>query len=154
MSYLANDIEIHEIVNSTTDFAFLLSDIQQVLDYESLYPQEQNLLMYSLKIFGEMSKSPKMVESVMTNGLIALTLRILEEDSKFSKEVRIWALIIINRGTMHSGLAHEFLDRTLKTDPPLFLEFILFISAIEDVEFTIHSRLVWQEIERQSKAGS
>jgi len=34
MSYLVNDIEVHETVNEMTDFAFLLSDIQAVFEYE------------------------------------------------------------------------------------------------------------------------
>jgi len=55
---------------------------------------------------------------------------------------------------MHTNIAHEYLDRVLKTDPPLFLEFLLYVSSLEDVEFTIHSWLVWAEIERQAKAGS
>ena len=110
--------------------------------------------MHTLKIFGELSKTPKSAETNMTSGLLPLVLRLLEEEDKFSKEVRIWALIIVNRGCMHTGIAHEFLDRVMKIDPPLFLEFLLHVSAIEDTDFTIHTRLVWQEIEKHAKAGS
>ena len=55
---------------------------------------------------------------------------------------------------MHHGLAHEFLDRLLKIDPPLFLEFILHVSSLDELDFTMHTRLVWQEIARQAQAGS
>jgi len=99
--------------------------------------------MHILKIFGEMSKTPTSVEHNMTSGIISLALKIIEDENKFLKETWIWALIIINRGCMHSGIAHEFLDWVLKTDPPLFLEFLLYISSLEDLDFTIHTRLIW-----------
>ena len=105
------------------------------------------MLMFTLKIFGEMAKTPKSVEFNLTSGLLGLTLKIIEQEDKFNKEVRMWALIILNRGCMHSEIAHEFLDRVLKIDPPLFLDFILFISSLEDLDFTIHTRLIWNEIE-------
>lgn len=78
MSYLVSDMGIHEMVSNLTDFSFLISDLQSVVDYESLYPEEQNLLMYTLRIFGELSKSPKMIERNMTNGILPLTLVILQ----------------------------------------------------------------------------
>lgn len=96
ISYMVNDIQIHEMVNNSTNFNFLLGDIQSVLEYETLYPQEQNLLMHTMKIFGEMSKTQRTVELNMTNGLLPMTLAILEQETKFSKEVRIWCIIIIN----------------------------------------------------------
>ena len=43
--------------------------------------------MFSLKIFGEMSKTPKMVDNNMQNGLLPLLLRILEDEDRYSKEV-------------------------------------------------------------------
>lgn len=153
-SYLSNDIQIHEKVTQQTKFNFLLSDIQEILDFEQLYPQEQNVLMHVLKIFGEMSKTPEMVEANVSNGIIPMLLRILEEDVKFPKECRIWAFIIINRGCMHAEFAPAFLEKVLKTDPPLFLEFLLYVSSQEDLDFTIHSRLIWQEVERESSVGS
>jgi len=110
--------------------------------------------MQTLKIFGDLSKTARMVEMNMTNGMIPLALSILEKDTKYNVEVRIWALIILNRGTMHTKYAHEFLDRVLKVDPPLFLEFMLYIAQIEDIQFTMHTKLLWQEIEKQSKAGT
>ena len=125
-----------------------------MLGFEELFLEEQSLLMFSLKIFGEMSKTPKMVDNNMQNGLLPLLLRILEDEDRYSKEVRVWALIILNRGCMHHGLAHEFLDRLLKIDPPLFLEFILHVSSLDELDFTMHTRLVWQEIARQAQAGS
>ena len=95
-----------------------------------------------------------MVEFNMTNGIIPQVLQIMDDTDKYKLEVRIWALIILNRGTMHPSLAHEFLDRVLKTEPPQFIDFLLHISNIEDLDFTVHTRLIWQEIEKQAKAGS
>lgn len=37
MSYLVNDVEIHDIVNDMTDFSFLLGDLSNIFDYDSLY---------------------------------------------------------------------------------------------------------------------
>ena len=110
--------------------------------------------MYALKIFGEMAKTPRSVELNMTSGLLGQAIKIIEKEDKFTKEVRIWALIILNRGCMHSAYANEFMDRILKIDPPLFLDFILFISSMEDLDFTLHTKLLWQELESQAKAGS
>jgi len=36
--------------------------------------------MHCLKIFGEMSKTPRMVEVHMTSGLTSLLLRVLEDE--------------------------------------------------------------------------
>jgi len=50
------------------------------MDFENLYVQEQTLLMHCLKVFGEMSKTPRMVEVHMTSGLTSLLLRVLEDE--------------------------------------------------------------------------
>ena len=52
--------------------------------------------MFTLKIFGEMSKTPKMVDNNMQNGILPMLLKILEDEDRYIKEVRIWALIILN----------------------------------------------------------
>ena len=66
--------------------------------YESLYEEEQDLLMYVLRIFGEFAKSPKMSENNVHNGIIPICVKIMADPNKFNKEVRMWALITINRG--------------------------------------------------------
>jgi hypothetical protein len=62
MSYLVNDVEVHDAVNDMTDFSFLLSDLANVFEYDQLYQQEHTMCMSILKIFGEMSKTPRSVE--------------------------------------------------------------------------------------------
>jgi hypothetical protein len=54
--------------------------------------------MYVLRIFGEFAKSVKMAEHNISNGIIPLCIKIMMEEKKLKREVRIWALLIINRG--------------------------------------------------------
>ena len=112
MSQLLSDIEIHDIVQEMTDFNFLLSELQSIVNpsYDEPDEDEHRLLLSALKIFGGLSKTPKMVERNMTNGIMPLILKIVDNDNVYSDEERIWALIIVNRGCMHHGMGHEFLD--------------------------------------------
>jgi hypothetical protein len=55
-------------------------------------------LMYVLRIFGEFAKTPKMAENNTANGIIPICVKIMVDEKKFKKEVRMWAFIIINRG--------------------------------------------------------
>jgi len=57
----------------------LISDINEMANYESLYPEEQDLLMYVLRIFGEFAKTAKMSEINTTNGIIPICIKILME---------------------------------------------------------------------------
>ena len=41
MSYMVNDIDIHEAVNKTTNFSFLLTDLTDIINFDSLFPNEQ-----------------------------------------------------------------------------------------------------------------
>jgi hypothetical protein len=57
------------------------------------------LLLYVLRIFGEFSRTSRIAELNISNGLINTCIRIMTDDAgKFMKETRIWALAILNRG--------------------------------------------------------
>ncbi|CDW90750.1 ubiquitin carboxyl-terminal hydrolase family protein [Stylonychia lemnae] len=152
MSLILQDQYIHDIVYQLSDFQFLISDINEMANYESLYPEEQDLLMYVLRIFGEFAKTAKMSEINTQNGIIPICIKILMDSQKFRKEVRIWALVIINRGCYHQ--VQEIADRIIKgcfqTDPPLFLTFLLSITDPEDLDFTVHCKHIWTTIENYS----
>ena len=52
-----------------------------------------------MRIFGEFSRTPKIAELNLTNNLIPTCIKVASDASgKFMKEVRIWALAVINRG--------------------------------------------------------
>ncbi len=42
-----------------------------------------------------------MSEYNITNGVIPICIKIILDDEKFKKEVRIWALVLLNRGAYH-----------------------------------------------------
>jgi len=64
------------------------------------------MLLYVLRIFGELAKTPEMSEHNIRNGIIPICVKIILDDEKFKKEVRIWALAILNRGAYHvNGIA-------------------------------------------------
>ena len=80
MSLLLQDEVIHEVVFQLTDFAFLIDDIKTIANYESLYDEEQDLLMYTLRIFGEFAKTAKMAENNIANGILETAMKILAAD--------------------------------------------------------------------------
>ena len=98
MSLILQDNSIHDMVFKLSDFQFLVGDIDELSTYPSLYPEEAELLLYVLRIFGELAKSPRIAELNLTNGVLVTSARILTDTTeKFSKETKIWALTIINR---------------------------------------------------------
>ena len=54
--------------------------MNEMANYDSLYPEEQDLLLYVLRIFGEFSKGAKMSELNITNGIIPICIKILIDD--------------------------------------------------------------------------
>jgi len=55
-------------------------------------------LLYCVRIFGEFSRTARISELNLTNGIIPTCVRIMADDQKFQKETRIWALAVVNRG--------------------------------------------------------
>ena len=49
----------------------------------------------------------------MTNGVIPICVKILMDDQKYKKEVRIWALVTLNRGSFH--ISNNIGDKMIKT---------------------------------------
>eukprot|EP00347_Sterkiella_histriomuscorum_P004589 403359888 len=149
MSLILQDQYIHDIVYQLSDFQFLINDINEMANYESLYAEEQDLLMYVLRIFGEFAKTAKMSEINATNGLLPICMKIVLDDQKFKKEVRIWALVIINRGCFHqvNDIGSRILQTCLTTNPPTFLTFLLNITDPEDIDLTSHCKNIWSYME-------
>jgi hypothetical protein len=50
--------------------------------------------MYTIRIFGELSKTMRMSERNLSNGILPICIEVLNNVDKFKKEVRIWALIV------------------------------------------------------------
>lgn len=99
MSLLVAETAIHDMVLNITDFQFLCTDIEEMSAYPNLYPEEQDMLVSVLRIFAELSKTPRIAELNLSNSILSQSARILSE-SKFTKEPKIWALTIINRCCM------------------------------------------------------
>jgi len=72
---------------------------------------------------------------------------VLKGQHKFRKEVRVWALILINRVSSHERLRDQLCEKILQIDPPNFLAFLLSVTDPEDTEFTHHSLETWIGIE-------
>lgn len=75
-----------------------MGDVEELSSYPTLYNEEQELLLYVIRIFGEFSRNPRISEFNLTNGIIPVCVKIMTDDQKFIKETRIWALAVINRG--------------------------------------------------------
>mmetsp|Transcript_35877 Transcript_35877/g.34933 ORF Transcript_35877/g.34933 Transcript_35877/m.34933 type:complete len:105 (+) Transcript_35877:342-656(+) len=101
MSLLLQDSYIHEIIFQLTDFKFIIADLHEIVNYNQLYVEEQNLVMYVLRIFAEIAMTARLAALNVTNGIIPICVRIASDHQKFNKEVRMWAFIIINRGCSH-----------------------------------------------------
>ncbi len=71
------------------------------------------------------------------------------DEQKFKKEVRIWALVIINRGCTHqiNAISQKILSNCLAMNPPTFLTFLLHITDPEDIDFTMHCKNIWVNME-------
>ena len=52
------------------------------------------MLMYTIRIFGELAKSMRMSERNISNGMIPIIIELLVNPNKFKKEIRMWALIV------------------------------------------------------------
>lgn len=130
-----------------------MSDIAQMVNYESFYEEEQDLLMYVLRIFGEFAKSAKMAEINTTNGIIPICIKIISNPAKYKKEVKMWALIIINRGCsiQQAAINEKTLEAALSTSPPNFIAFILAATDPEDLDYTLHSKYIWEMMELFAK---
>jgi hypothetical protein len=98
MSLILSDTAIHDIAFKISDFQFLVGDIEELSAYPTLYNEEQELLLYVLRIFGEFSRTARIAELNISNGVIPICVRIMSDEAgKFMKETRIWALATINR---------------------------------------------------------
>jgi len=71
MSLLVAEIAIHDMVFKITDFQFLCTDIEEMLAYPNLYPEEQDMLVSVLRIFAELSKTPRIAELNLTNSILS-----------------------------------------------------------------------------------
>ena len=152
MSLLLQDQYIHDIVYQLSDFQFLITDISEMASYDNLYNEEQELLLYVLRIFGEFAKTSRMSENNTTNGIIPICIKIMLDEHKFKKEVRVWALVIINRGCFHqqNDIAEKILSTCLRANPPSFLTIMLNATDPEDTELTAQAKNIWQTLEEFS----
>ena len=125
MSLLVQDSFVHDLVWSVTDFSFLAQDIRGVVNYESLYPEEQNLLMYTIRIFAELAKSPRIASKNLQNQVLDICVEVLGSGDKFKREVTTWAIVLINRSTTHIDIAEQIIEHCLGIDPPTFITFLL-----------------------------
>jgi len=76
----------------------MVDDIKTIMNYDKVYGVEQDLLLFSFRIFAELAQTVKNANRNLSYGLIELSVQVLSQPEKFSKEVRIWAFILINRG--------------------------------------------------------
>jgi hypothetical protein len=128
MSLLLSDVAIHDIAFKISDFQFLVGDVEELSSYPSLYNEEQELLLYVLRIFGEFSRTPKISELNLANNMIPTCIKVLcDASGKFMKEVRIWALAVVNRGCQHqvNDINVKTMQICLSYLPPTFLKFML-----------------------------
>jgi hypothetical protein len=118
--------------------------------YPTLYNEEQELLLYVLRIFGEFSRTARISELNITNGIIPTCVKIMSDDSgKFIKETRIWALAIVNRGCQHTvnDINLKIMQLALSYLSPTFLKFILGATDPEDLDFTKNSKGIFATLE-------
>lgn len=80
MSLLLSDVAIHDIAFKISDFQFLVGDLDELASYPTLYNEEQELLLYVLRIFGEFSRTPRIAELNITNGLLNTCVRIAADE--------------------------------------------------------------------------
>lgn len=109
--------------------------------------------MYVLRIFGEFSRSRMYSELNIMNGLLPICVKILADDRKFKKEVRMWALIIINRGCAQAGtdgMAERTFEKLITSESPSFIQFLLKTTDPEDLDFTMHSKNIWEVTEQSA----
>jgi hypothetical protein len=59
--------------------------VEELSSYPTLYNEEQELLLYVVRIFGEFSRTPRISELNITNGIIPTCVRIMADDQKFLK---------------------------------------------------------------------
>jgi hypothetical protein len=133
----------------------LVGDVEELSSYPTLYNEEQELLLYVLRIFGEFSRTARIAELNVTNGIIPICIRIMcDEAGKFMKETRIWALAVINRGSQHlvNDINVKTLTVALNYLSPTFLRFILGTTDPEDPDFTMNSKGVFSTIEQMALA--
>jgi len=57
MSLLVSDVYIHPVITKITDFNFLIEDIRTLVHYKDIYEEEQDLLMYAIRIYGELART-------------------------------------------------------------------------------------------------
>jgi hypothetical protein len=112
MSLLLADLYIHEISYNISDFTFLIHDINEMANYDKLYDEEQDLLLNVLRIFGEFARTRRICLLNIEHMILPVSLKILMDDKKFKKEVRMWALIILDRSCSHKQ--EELAERVLK----------------------------------------
>jgi hypothetical protein len=120
-----------------------------------VYPEEQELLLYVVRIFGEFSRTARIAELNLTNGLLISCVRIaVDVEAKFNKETRIWALVVLNRGCQH--MQNDTNIRTFQIAlshlPPSFMKFILSYTDPEDPDFSMNSKLIFQTFEQMCAA--
>lgn len=151
MSLLLSDISCHETVYKISTFQFLIGDCDELSLYPSLYQEEQELLCYVLRMFGEYARTQIISEFNLTNGLYTTCLRIISEPTvKFAKETRIWALTIINRGCQHtlSEVNIKTMQICLNYLPPTFLRFLMTFIDPEDPDYTNSSQGIFAIMEQ------
>lgn len=129
--------------------------MDELSNYPNLYPEEGELLHYVLRIFGEFSRTPKVAEYNITNGLLNTCVKILTDDTqKFNKEIRMQALSVINKGCQHqlSEINTKTLQVCLNYLSPSFLKFLLGITDPLDTDFTANCKMIFVQLEALSAA--
>ncbi len=77
-----------------------------------------------------------------------------EDQSKFMKESKIWALAILNRGCQHqvNDINLKVMQLALNYLSPTFLKFLLSTTDPEDPDFTMNSKGIFQTLEQMTLA--
>jgi hypothetical protein len=153
MSLLLRDRLIHDLVYNISDFQFLIHDANEMIGLPQLYKEEQDILLYLINIFCEFSKTPNIAQNFTTNGIITLAFAVMMDENKYKKELRLSAVILIDRScSLVSGpVADYVILLCLSIKAPSFLSFILSVSYPEDKELSIHTKNIWNKFDELGK---
>jgi len=111
------------------------------------------MLACVLRTFAELAKTPRIAELNLTNGIFTQCVRILS-DAKFTKEPKLWALVIINRCCMIqlNQINSKTVEICLGYLSPTFINFLLRTLNPEETDFTMNSKGIYTTMELMAAA--
>lgn len=74
MSLLLQDTVSHESIDQVTNFDFMVDDIKTIMTYEKVYGVEQDLLLFSFRIFAELAQTAKNANRNLSYELIDISV--------------------------------------------------------------------------------